>query len=489
MKKSNKSWIIAGLLTLATLLATIYSIVAYHDSVMIVGITCLLFLGSAFWLFLCINNMLEGRSSQDKSVGEEQRDRMNYEGMKLQGEEMLRLVNSLGKGTYISTKRSAEHLDALLKQYEESRKTTEFLLKTLVDEQAKTTKMQIKYNQNDTGKMIAALNEQCARLDTDFDRVITAIQVQAANAPASQNNDIVSESLRTLTVELAHINSSIQALQIQLNSMPQQPAYAYAPPMPQMMAPQPVVEPAPIVQGAPAPEPTPIVEETPAPEPTPIVEETPAPEPAPIVEETLAPEPTLIVEVAPAPEPTPIVEETPAPEPTPIVEEAPAPEPTPAPAPAGDMGKMDQSMIDALLAGAMPAASDTPAPEPTPIVEETPAPEPTPAPAPAGDMGKMDQNMIDALLAGAMPAASEAPAPELAPIVEETPAPEPAPAGESFMMDQAMIDALMAGETVTPPAPEPEPEPEPVVENTLVSGDPNKQLSPDEIAALFAAMG
>ena len=447
MKKSNKSWIIAGLLTLATLLATIYSIVAYHDSVMIVGITCLLFLGSAFWLFLCINNMLEGRSSQDKSVGEEQRDRMNYEGMKLQGEEMLRLVNSLGKGTYISTKRSAEHLDALLKQYEESRKTTEFLLKTLVDEQAKTTKMQIKYNQNDTGKMIAALNEQCARLDTDFDRVITAIQVQAANTPASQNNDIVSESLRTLTVELAHINSSIQALQIQLNSMPQQPAYAYAPPMPQMMAPQPVVEPAPIVQGAPVPEPTPIVEE------------------------------------APAPEPAPIVEETPAPEPTPIVEEAPAPEPTPAPAPAGDMGKMDQNMIDALLAGAMPAASETPAPEP--VVEEAPAPEPTPAPAPAGDMGKMDQNMIDALLAGAMPAATEEPAP----IVEETPAPEPAPAGESFMMDQAMIDALMAGETVTPPAPEPEPEPEPVVENTLVSGDPNKQLSPDEIAALFAAMG
>ena len=396
MKKSNKSWIIAGLLTLATLLATIYSIVAYHDSVMIVGITCLLFLGSAFWLFLCINNMLEGRSSQDKSVGEEQRDRMNYEGMKLQGEEMLRLVNSLGKGTYISTKRSAEHLDALLKQYEESRKTTEFLLKTLVDEQAKTTKMQIKYNQNDTGKMIAALNEQCARLDTDFDRVITAIQVQAANAPASQNNDIVSESLRTLTVELAHINSSIQALQIQLNSMPQQPAYAYAPPMPQMMAPQPVVEPAPIVQEASVPEATPIVEEAPVPEP--------------------------------------------------VVEEAPAPEPTPAPA--GDMGKMDQNMIDALLAGAMPAASETPAPEP--VIEETPEP-----------------------------------------VIEEAPTPEPtpAPAGESFMMDQAMIDALMAGETVTPPAPEPEPEPEPVVENTLVSGDPNKQLSPDEIAALFAAMG
>ncbi|MBR1567513.1 MAG: hypothetical protein IJ648_00995 [Lachnospiraceae bacterium] len=441
MKKSNKSWIIAGLLTLATLLATIYSIVAYHDSVMIVGITCLLFLGSAFWLFLCINNMLEGRSSQDKSVGEEQRDRMNYEGMKLQGEEMLRLVNSLGKGTYISTKRSAEHLDALLKQYEESRKTTEFLLKTLVDEQAKTTKMQIKYNQNDTGKMIAALNEQCARLDTDFDRVITAIQVQAANAPASQNNDIVSESLRTLTVELAHINSSIQALQIQLNSMPQQPAYAYAPPMPQMMAPQPVVEPAPIVQEASVPEATPIVEEAPVPEP--------------------------------------------------VVEEAPAPEPTPAPA--GDMGKMDQNMIDALLAGAMPAASETPAPEP--VVEEAPTPEPTPAPA--GDMGKMDQNMIDALLAGAMPAASETPAPEPVieetpePVIEEAPTPEPtpAPAGESFMMDQAMIDALMAGETVTPPAPEPEPEPEPVVENTLVSGDPNKQLSPDEIAALFAAMG
>ncbi|MBQ8983809.1 MAG: hypothetical protein IJ079_09490 [Lachnospiraceae bacterium] len=446
MKKSTKSWIIAGLLTLATFLATIYSIVAYHDSVMIVGIMCLLFLGSAFWLFLCINSMLEAHNSRDdKSVGEEQRERMNYEGMKLQGEEMLRLMNSLGKGTYISTKRSAEHLNALLEQYSESRTTTEKLLQTLIEEQTKAAKMQIKYNQNDTGKMIAALNEQCARMDTDFDRCINAIQTQTASG-SSQNNEVVSESLHTLTVELAHINSSIQALQIQLNSMPQQPAYAYVPPMPQMAAapaPQPYMVPVTEEMPAPQPEPEPIMEEAPAPqpEPEPIMEEAPAPqpEPEPIVEEAPAPQP----------EPEPIMEEAPAPqpEPEPIMEETPAPA-----APANDMGMMDQAMIDAMLAAAAPVANEPTIPEPEPIVEEVKASEPTPAPAaPANDMGMMDQAMIDAMLAAASsPKANEPTVPEPEPVVEQAPA--------------ADTSALM-------------------------SGDPNKQLSPDEIAALFAAMG
>ena len=128
-------------------------------------------------------------------------------------------------------------------------------------------------------------------------------------------------------------------------------------------------------------------------------------------------------------------------------------EETPAPAaPANDMGMMDQAMIDAMLAAAAPAANEPTIPEPEPVVEEAKASEPTPAPAaPANDMGMMDQAMIDAMLAAASsPKANEPTVPEPEPVVEQAPA--------------ADTSALM-------------------------SGDPNKQLSPDEIAALFAAMG
>ena len=128
------------------------------------------------------------------------------------------------------------------------------------------------------------------------------------------------------------------------------------------------------------------------------------------------------------------------------------------------------------------APEPAPAPEPEPAPAAAPEPEPAPEPAPALDLSssgvdlsdpnaKMSADDIAALFAAANGGGAAAPAPEPEPAPAATPDPEPAP------------------------APEPEPAPAPTEPKEIdLSGagvdlsDPNKQLSPDEIAKLFASV-
>ena len=107
------------------------------------------------------------------------------------------------------------------------------------------------------------------------------------------------------------------------------------------------------------------------------------------------------------------------------------------------------------------ASASGPAPEPAPAPEPEPAPAPEPAPIDlsssgvdlSGDPNKaLSPDEIAKLFASA-----SGPAPEPAPEPAPAPAPEPAP-----------IDLSSSG--------------------VDLSGDPNKALSPDEIAKLFAAV-
>lgn len=224
--KSQSSWILPGLFTILTSITTIYCLLQYRSSVLVVGISTLLLLASAHWLFLTITRIIKSKETPSPSVGEEQRERMNYEGMKLQGEELIRLVNMLGKGTYVNTKRTAERLELLLEQYAQLQKSNELLIQRLMDEQTKVAKFQVKYAQNDTGKLIAALNQQCDNLDASISTcsaTIGRISIPATAAPApvmTQTVDTqqITDSLNELSSELANINASIQDLRQSLAS-------------------------------------------------------------------------------------------------------------------------------------------------------------------------------------------------------------------------------------------------------------------------------
>ncbi len=221
-----------------------------------------------------------------------------------------------------------------------------------------------------------------------------------------------------------------------------------------------------------------------APEPQVIIKEIPvaaaaSPAPAPVPEPAAAPEP--------APEPEPIQESVPepvpvqaaVPEPVPVQAAVPEPEPVQEAAPADDGGVLSQEAMDALIA----SMNNTPAPEPEPVSEPD-------VPKNVGASSAEAQSFFDEFETKHEHKSAQAPEPE--PVTT-------APADNGGVLSQAELDALLAS---MGPAPEPEPEPEPepasnvlefptpapAPEPAPVTDDPNKVLSPEEIAALFNSM-
>ena len=150
------------------------------------------------------------------------------------------------------------------------------------------------------------------------------------------------------------------------------------------------------------------------------------------LEETVEPEPVVVPEPNSAPEPVAAPEPIPEPEPEPVA----APEPIPEPE-------------------SEPVAAPEPIPEPEPVA----------APEPASDSNRsLSPDEIAALFANmGNDSTSEA---------KEEPVQEPAP---------EVIEKPTVAEKTEAPADSTQPMPD--------SSDPNKTLSPDEIAALFANMG
>ena len=222
-----------------------------------------------------------------------------------------------------------------------------------------------------------------------------------------------------------------------------------------------------------APQAAPAMEAIPEPEPVQANEPEQIPEPIPVNE----PEP--VVEIPHVPEPEPVSEAPHIPEPEPVVE----------PRPVADTTNSDPNRqlsadeIAALFASAnagvtepesKPAekvitepVTETPhVPEPEPVVEPGPAAEEAVADTTNSDPNRqLSADEIAALFASANAGATE---------------PESEPAEE----------VITEPVTETPQAPEPEPvsEPEPVKSPVVDLNNTNRNLTPDEIAALFSSM-
>ena len=347
-------------------------------------------------------------------------------------------------------------------------------------------------------------------------------KVDEFNKMLTSNNDglldaqkgIINENINQLVIKQQEIEASMKDMELRLNQaimqtqqiissqpvqltakvdIPQQPVTVQ---MPAMQAVAPVIQPvpapvyaeqpvAPAVEpeaAAPEVEPEPVAEPV-IEEPAPVVEEViPELEIEPIVEEPAIEEPTPVVEeVIPEPEVEPIVEEEPIAEPEPVDIEVP-----PAPDMSDPNKKMSPDDIAALFASM--GAAEEPVAVAEPVVEEPPVEEPPVEQEPAE------------------------PEPTAEPIIEEA-APE-TPAGPDLSdpnkpMSPDEIAALIANMGVDDgldeePAVSAEPEvvaepevaePEPVVEEATEDkpqmpdlSDPNKVMSPDEIAALIANM-
>ncbi len=232
MKKKSNTWIAAALLTIAATISMIYCLLEFRHTLWILAISCIVLLLSAFWLFLCLSRSQIRLHS--KSIGEEQHERMNYEGMKLQGEELIRLVNTLGKGTYVYSKKTAEQLDALNKQIQSEVFIHQQLVNKLIKEETRIAKFQVKYGQEDTAKLIQALADNRNRLQTTLQDAVSALPNPVANnsvptdtASMDVNIDMseITACLHEITSELTHMNETIIELQQQVNNLSEMPIY------------------------------------------------------------------------------------------------------------------------------------------------------------------------------------------------------------------------------------------------------------------------
>ncbi len=213
-----------------------------------------------------------------------------------------------------------------------------------------------------------------------------------------------------------------------------------------------------------------------------------APQSAPAMESIPEPipvnEPEPVVETPHVPEPEPVSETPHIPEPEPVVEPGPAAEESVADTTNSDPNRqLSADEIAALFASANAGATE-PESEPTekvitePVTEapQVPEPEPVVEPSPAAEEAVADTTNSDpnrqlsadeiaALFASANAGATE---------------PESEPAEE----------VITEPVTEAPQAPEPEPvsEPEPAKSPVVDLNNTNRNLTPDEIAALFSSM-
>ena len=227
-----------------------------------------------------------------------------------------------------------------------------------------------------------------------------------------------------------------------------------------------------------APQSAPAMEAIPEPESVQANESEQIPEPIPVNE----PEP--VVETPHVPEPEPVSETPHIPEPEPVVEPGPAAEESVADTTNSDPNRqLSADEIAALFASANAGATEPesdPAeevitepvteapqvPEPEPVVEPSPAAEEAVADTTNSDPNRqLSADEIAALFASANAGATE---------------PESEPA------EKVITEPV----TEAPQAPEPEPvsEPEPAKSPVVDLNNTNRNLTPDEIAALFSSM-
>ena len=223
-------------------------------------------------------------------------------------------------------------------------------------------------------------------------------------------------------------------------------------------------------QSAPAMEaiPEPVVEEAAIAEPEPVA----VIEPEPVVETPHVPEPEHVSEAPHVPEPEPVVE------PSPVAEEAVADTTNSDP-----NRQLSADEIAALFASANAGATE-PESEPTenvitePVTEapHVPEPEPVVEPSPAAGEAVADTTNSDPN--------RQLSADEIAALFAS------ANAGATEPESEPTENVITEPVTEAPQAPEPEPvsEPEPAKSPVVDLNNTNRNLTPDEIAALFSSM-
>ena len=539
MNKPENKLAFSVLATLTTGIALIYTFIMFHRILFAVVGVSILFLITAYIL---VQNIVAYITMRNKSMNVQIK---NYiDDISQQLETMNGAQSKLGKATYLYTRQAAEKVSTLENNYAESQAALYKNLSTITNTQNKATKLMIKYDLNNTTKLISTIKDMRNHLSETMvqgfdqiqpnnDDVVAVLNdiVSYLKSQPQQLNQGLSIQLNNVAHELQNISTSIQQVQIpagtpQVQTMAD-PAYAdteQAKDIPtDNMIPEDIAEDIPeaavsedistidtLATAETASTEKPVIESIPE---EPVAESIPE---EPVAESI--PEEPVAESIPEEPVAESILEEPVAES---IPEEA-VTNTTESPDNLGIEGKSSNDMLSADEIAALFAAADPAPKKEEPVTEETEDAEPftptftvvgksaeakeeteeltdnvTPITStePADDPNRqLSADEIAALFAASDPAPKKE-----EPVVDTTPAApaaddsnrqlstdeiaalfaasEPAPkSDEEARIEEQKMDEALAAQAAAPTV-------------TPVSDDPNKQLSPDEIAALFASLG
>lgn len=502
MNKQNNKLALSVLAALTAGIALIYTLIMYHDIIFAVAGMSVLFLVTAYIL---TQNIITFTTMRNKSMSVQIKNMVDD--LSSQLENMSSTQAQIGKATYLFTRQTAKAVTILEGNYTESQEALYKNLAFLSNAQNKATKLMIKYDQNNTMKLISTMKEIRNQLSETMvqgfdqitpnnDEVIATLQtiVDYLNSQSNEMDQTMGLQLDKVARELQNISSNIQKVQLSAQNMMQ------AIPGQTILQTQPMqVEEAPVMEQVPAEEPdTEPLPESMASDIT-DTDDILMTEANGEADNTITDEATD--EVPYSDNVKPISSDNPnkqlSADEIAALFAATAPSPTKAENEPATKNPMD---IDDTIQKEEPftptftvvgkSTKDEPEKErqAADSTEEnvTAAETEISLPDPEDDPNKqLSADEIAALFAAADPAPKRT-------AKEEEPvdtAPDAADPNKQLSADE--IAALFAAAEPAPKAEEPvkeEPKAEPV-DLTPVSDDPNKQLSPDEIAALFAQMG
>ena len=499
MNKPENKLAFSVLATLTTGIALIYTFIMFHRILFAVVGVSILFLITAYIL---VQNIVAYITMRNKSMNVQIK---NYiDDISQQIETMNGAQSKLGKATYLYTRQAAEKVSTLENNYAESQAALYKNLSTITNTQNKATKLMIKYDLNNTTKLISTIKDMRNHLSETMvqgfdqiqpnnDDVVAVLNdiVSYLKSQPQQMNQGLSIQLNNVAHELQNISTSIQQVQVPTNTVPTQASVN------------------PTNYSAPSYTATDIVNTETIPTESTFDQE-PVPEATNVItEESVMPETIMTEEAAP-------IQETAS---TDITENVTDTIPS--------VDTIEETITPDISATDIPATENTAEASANTIPDDTVA-EPTEAAVaenPADDIptsdnmsgiaGKSSNDMLSADEIAALFAAADPTPKKEEPVTEEAEQEEPftptftvvgkstdpveeaeeptkvATIGDVLASDepnrQLSADEIAALFAAADPAPKKE---EPVaaeVPATPVTDDPNRQLSPDEIAALFAA--
>ncbi|MDD6072492.1 MAG: hypothetical protein PUC12_17025 [Clostridiales bacterium] len=496
MNKQDNKLALSVVATLISGIALIYTLIMYRNIIFAVVGMSALFLIIAYIL---TQNIIAFITIRNKSMNVQLKNMIDD--LSSQLEIMGSSQAQIGKATYLYTKQAAKTLTTLEGTYTESQEALYRNLASLSSAQNKAAKLMIKYNQNNTMKLIATVKEVRNQLSETmiqgFDQlqpnneeIIDTLQtiVNYLKSQPSGTDQTMGLQLNNVAHELQNISNSIRNVQFSSHNtetvepvIPSMPVQPEASPVEEVLEHQ--EEP---VADIPEEQQNEVVKEILVEQQVEVGEEIPTEQEIEAVEDIPVEQQSEVAEEIPVEQQSEVVEEIPIEdneEPfTPTftvvgksVEEesyentSTEEEPESVTSVSDDPNKqLSPDEIAALFAAADPAPKKTVKPVEEPaeeiaeemISEEPAASEPIAVTPVSDDPNKqLSPDEIAALFAAADPAPKK---PEKT--VAETPS-EP-------------VNPTPVAEVSEEPA-----------SITPVSDDPNKQLSPEEIAALFAQMG